>query len=176
MKDKVAINLATHPARKAAKKGPTLPPDRGEATAEMEPLLIGETSRFRGPLTDLAIELVQKSARFRGSLPESLLNSLADLVRAMNCHYSNLIEGHYTHPIDIERAQKSDYSQDVGKRNLQFEAKAHIEVQKWIDEGGLSGRATTAEGICEIHRRFCELLPEDLLWIENPETDRKSVV
>ena len=131
--------------------------DRGESIAEMEPLLIGETSRFRGPLTDLAVELVQKSARFRGSLPESLLTSLADFVRAMNCYYSNLIEGHYTHPIDIERAKKSDYSKDVGKRNLQFEAKAHIEVQKWIDEGGLNGRATTAEGICEIHRRFCEL-------------------
>ena len=54
--------------------------DRGESIAEMEPLLIGETSRFRGPLTDLAVELVQKSARFRGSLPESLLASLADLV------------------------------------------------------------------------------------------------
>ncbi|PYT96919.1 MAG: hypothetical protein DMG38_22005 [Acidobacteria bacterium] len=40
--------------------------DRGESIAQMEPLLIGETSRFRGPLTDLAVELVQKSARFRG--------------------------------------------------------------------------------------------------------------
>ena len=96
MTDKVAINLATYPARKAAKKGPALSPDRGEAPAEMEPLLIGETSRFRGPLTDLAIDLVQKSARFRGSLPSSLLNSLADLVRSMNCYYSNLIEGHNT--------------------------------------------------------------------------------
>ena len=147
--------------------------DRGESIAEMEPLLIGETSRFRGPLADLAVELVQKSARFRGSLPESLLASLADLVRAMNCYYTNLIEGHYTHPIDIERAKKSDYSKDVGKRNLQLEAKAHIEVQKWIDEGGLIGRAVTVEGICEIHRRFCELLPEDLLWIENPETKER---
>jgi Fic family protein len=165
---------AKYPAIKAAKV-PVISraEDRGESIAEMEPLLIGETSRFRGPLTDLAVELVQKSARFRGSLPESLLTSLADLVRAMNCYYSNLIEGHYTHPIDIERAQKKDYSKDVGKRNLQLEAKAHIEVQKWIDEGGLNGRAVTVEGICEIHRRFCELLPEDLLWIENPETKER---
>jgi Zn-finger domain-containing protein len=37
----------------------------------------------------------------------------------MNCYYSNLIEGHDTHPIDIERALKNDYSKDVGKRNLQ---------------------------------------------------------
>src|ERR1700720_4196906 len=148
MKDKVAINLATYPARKAAKKGPALPPDRGEATAEMEPLLIGETSRFRGPLTDLAVELVQKSARFRGSLPESLLTSLADLVRSMNCYYSNLIEGHYTHPADIERAIKDVYSKDPNKRDLQLEANAHITVQQWIDAGGLrGGRALTADGI-----------------------------
>jgi hypothetical protein len=51
---------------------------------------------------------------------------LADLVRSTNCYYSNLIEGHDTHPIDIERALKNDYSKDVGKRNLQLEAKAHI--------------------------------------------------
>ena len=60
----------------------------------MEPLLIGETSRHRGTLTDLAVELAQKAAGFRRSLPESLSASLADLVRAMNCYYSNLIEGH----------------------------------------------------------------------------------
>jgi Fic family protein len=161
-------------AKKAAETRAISPAeDRGESIAEMEPLLIGETSRFRGRLTDLAVDLAQKSARFRGSLPESLLTSLADLVRAMNCYYSNLIEGHYTHPIDIERAQKNDYSTDARKRNLQLEAKAHIEVQKWIDEGGLKGRAVTVEGICEIHRRFCELLPEDLLWIENPETKER---
>jgi Fic family protein len=171
MKDQVAIHLAKNPAKKAAKKSPALPPDRGEAAAEMEPLLIGETSRFRGPLTDLAIDLVQKSARFRGSLPSSLLNSLADLVRSMNCYYSNLIEGHNTHPVDIERALKNDYSKEPHKRNLQLEAKAHITVQKWIDGGGLRNeRAVSEDGICEIHRRFCAELPEELLWREDPDT------
>ena len=80
--------------------------DRGELVSLMEPLLIGEGSRHRGALTDLALDLAQKSAGFRRSLPESLLASLADLVRAMNCYYSNLIEGHDTHPVDIERALK----------------------------------------------------------------------
>ena len=67
--------------------------DRGEAVAMMEPLLIGAGSRQRAGLTDLALELAQKSAGFRRSLPPSLLVSLADLVRSMNCYYSNLIEG-----------------------------------------------------------------------------------
>src|SRR3989475_11009464 len=137
-------------------------PDRGESVGLMEPVLISETSRHRAALTDLALELAQKSAGFRRSLPPSLTASLAGLVRAMNCYYSNLIEGHDTHPINIERALKGDYSKDARKRDLQLEAKAHIVVQQWIDAGTLrSGRAIRAETIAEIHRRFCELLPED---------------
>ena len=134
--------------------------DRGEPISAMEPLLIGADSKHRAALTDLAVELAARSAGFRRSLPESLFGSLATLVRAMNCYYSNLIEGHDTHPIDIERALKDDYSQDAKKRDLQLEAKAHIAVQHWIDTGGLKAPATTTDAILEIHRRFCELLPE----------------
>src|SRR3974377_1019095 len=141
--------------------------DRGEPVSVMEPLLITDSSPHRGELTDLALDLAQKSAGFRRSLPPTLLASLADLVRAMNCYYSNLIEGHDTHPVDIERALKNDYSQDARKRDLQLEAKAHMAVQQWIDNGGLKNRAVTIDSITEIHRRFCELLPEDLLWIED---------
>src|ERR1700731_693077 len=150
--------------------------DRGESVSLMEPLLIGETSRHRGKLTDLALELAQKAAGFRGSLPESLLPSFAGLVGATKCYHSNLIEGHDTHPVDIERALKNDYSKDARKRDLQLEAKAHITVQEWIDGGGLKGRALTGDGIREIHRRFCELLPEDLLWVEDPETKERAKV
>jgi Fic family protein len=147
--------------------------DHGEMVSMMEPMRIGESSRYRGILTDLTLELVQKSAGLRRSLPETMLSSLADLVRAMNCYYSNLIEGHDTHPVDIERALKNDYSQDARQRDLQLEAKAHIAVQKWVDGGGLRGRAVSSVGICEIHARFCELLPEDLLWVEDPQTKER---
>ena len=150
--------------------------DRGEVISLMEPLLIGDDSRHRAALIDLALELAQKSAGFRRSLPERLLASLADLVRSMNCYYSNLIEGHDTHPIDIERALKNDYSKDAKKRDLQFEAKAHIRVQQWIDSGILRGRALTADSICEIHHRFGELLPDNLLWIEDLATKKRIKV
>ncbi len=139
----------------------------------MEPLLIADGSRHRGELLDLALDLAQRSAGFRRSLPAALLASLADLVRAMNCYYSNLIEGHDTHPVDIERALKNDYSHDRRKRDLQVEAKAHIAVQQWIDTGGLKGGAVSAGAIAEVHRRFCELLPEDLLWVEDPTTHER---
>ncbi len=146
------------------------PIDRGESTGLMEPMLVGESSPRRTILTDLAIELAARSAGFRSSLPHGVIYALAQLVRAMNCYYSNLIEGHNTHPIEIERALKNNYSADAKKRELQIEAKAHIAVQQWIDEGGLNSQETTAEGLREIHRRFCEHLPETLLWVENPDT------
>ena len=147
--------------------------DSGENTTLMEPLLIGSDSRHRPVLTDLAVELAMQSAGFRRSLPNGVLTALATLVRAMNCYYSNLIEGHDTHPVDIERALKDDYSAEPDQRNLQLEAKAHIEVQKWIDDGGLTNRAVAADSLVDMHRRFCDRLPEDLLWVEEPDTKER---
>src|SRR5262245_1649667 len=106
--------------------------DRGEPIGLMEPMLVGDASRHRAELTDLALELAQRSAGFRRSLPEGLTASLADLVRSMNCYYSNLIEGHDTHPVEIERALKGELSADPAQRDLQLEAQAHIAVQRWI--------------------------------------------
>ena len=150
--------------------------DRSEPIGLMEPLVIGEDWPHRAALTDLALELAQKSAGFKRSLPERLRISLSDLVRTTNSYYSNLIEGHATHPIDIERALKDDYSKEAKKRHLQLEAKAHIAVQQWIDSGGLKGRAVTADGIREIHKRFYDQLPKDLLWVEDPVTKEKIEV
>lgn len=147
--------------------------DRGESPTQMEPLLVRDSSKHRGELADLALELAQKATGLSRSLPPSIAQSLATLVRSMNCYYSNLIEGHDTHPIDIERALKQDYSANPEKRDLQLEAKSHIEVQQWIDQGGLTASPFSQAAILEIHRRFCEGLPEDLLWVENPETGDK---
>ena len=150
--------------------------DRDETVSLMEPLLISGASKHRGPLSDLALELAAQSARLLGSLPKYAQHSLADLARAMNCYYSNLIEGHDTHPDDIERALKNDYSTNTKRRNLQLEAKAHITVQKWIYEGGLKDHAASVDSLREIHRRFCELLPDELLWAENPENGERMEI
>lgn len=147
--------------------------DRGESIGLMEPLILEEGYSKRPALSELAFELAQKSAAFRSRLPDSMVASLATLVRSMNCYYSNLIEGHDTHPIEIERALKNDYSADPKKRDLQLEARAHIAVQQWIDEGGIAGRILASETFCEIHRRFFAELPEELMWVENPETKER---
>lgn len=163
-------------AIKPAKMQDQMAQDDGETIGLFEPLMVSEGSAHRSELNDLALELAEKSAAFRSSLPDSVAVALADLVRAMNCYYSNLIEGNNTHPIDIERAMEGDYSADPKKRDLQLEAKAHIEVQKWIDEDGLADQPTAPTSIIEIHKRFCELLPEDLLWVEYPSTGERVKV
>jgi Fic family protein len=150
--------------------------DRGEPVSSMEPMRISESSRHRGALADLAVELAGHSAGFRRSLPKGVLTALADLVRVMNCYYSNLIEGHDIHPVDIEGALRNECSTNADKRNLQLEAKAHIAVQKWIDEGALRGRAVSAEGLIEVHKRFCECLPDELLWVDNPDNRERTRV
>ncbi len=150
--------------------------DDGETIGLFEPLMVSEGSPARAGLNDLVLELAEKSAAFRSGLPTSIVEALADLVRAMNCYYSNLIEGHDTHPINIERAMQGDYSADPQKRNLQLEAKAHVAVQKWIDEDGMAELPTAPASIIELHRRFCELLPPELLFVETPQTGERIPV
>lgn len=150
------------------------PDDRGEDSSLLEPLNIAHDSPRRQELANLATQLLAESKDFAGALPPSLRRPLADLVRSMNCYYSNLIEGHDTHPIDIERALREDYSADPEKRDLQLEAKAHIAVQTWIDDGGLGDRAATDQSaLREVHERFCSELPDSLLWATNPTTNER---
>lgn len=150
--------------------------DRQESRSLMEPMLLRQGSPGSAVLGDKALLLAQESAALRASMHPRLVSALADLVRAMNCYYSNLIEGSDTHPIQIERAMAKDYSQEPAKRDLQLEAVAHIQVQAWIDAGGLAGRETTVEGLCEIHRRFCEALPPALLRARDAKTGKELPV
>ena len=162
-----------HQPDKPLKKAPTLrPPDRDEHTTLMEPLLL-QSDNYKDELDDLVLTLVLESASFKSSMPPAFVQALSQLVRSMNCYYSNLIEGHDTHPIDIERALKGDYSSDYEKRNLQLEAEAHIAVQAWIDEGKMLGSPMTLANLLEIHRKFYDLLPDELQWVADPQTKTK---
>lgn len=134
--------------------------------ASMEPLL-PESSR---ELEDLAIELTSAASRFAARLHPIMRTSVGDLVRSMNCYYSNLIEGHNTLPVDIDRAMAGDFAHDPEKRNLQLEARAHIEVQQLIDRGEMPFPVLSLDGICWMHGEFCRRLPDELLIVRNPDT------
>ena len=150
-------------------------PDRGEPITIVEPLIPEEASKHRPRLNDLVLELTDASAELRGAIPEGMRAPLAEAIRAMNCYYSNLIEGHHTHPVDIERALNDDFSTSPEQRDLQLEARAHIRVQAWIDGGGLADHPLAPESLLEIHRRFCADLPEDLLWLDAPDGTRLRI-
>lgn len=94
----------------------------------------------------------------------------------MNCYYSNLIEGHDTRPIDIERALRSDLVAEPGRRDLQLEAAAHIAVQAAIDAGELDQLAAPSALMLEIHRRFYLRLPEALRTVEERGSGRRVEV
>src|SRR5260370_40030449 len=81
----------------------------------------------RRHLIDLSFELGQEAARLGATLHPVVKAEVGNLVRAMNCYYSNLIEGHNTLPRDIQRAMAGNFSAELEKRDLQLEARAHIE-------------------------------------------------
>lgn len=119
--------------------------DRGASIGLMEPLLVSDTPRHSFSLSDFAVDLAAKAAGLRRSLPGGVAGSLANLARAVNCYYSNLIQGHDTHPVDIERALKGDYSTDPRKRDLQLEAKAHLDACDQTRRNDLDGRGHLSE-------------------------------
>jgi Fic family protein len=118
-----------------------------------------------------AFTLIAEANQLAGRVHPIVQQSVGELVRSMNCYYSNLIEGHNTHPRDIDRALAAEFSDDREKRNLQREAVAHICVQRMIDEGNDPAvwPITTAYARW-LHREFCERLPEDMLLVVNTDT------
>ncbi len=142
--------------------------------AAMEPMLPQDS---RQTVENLAVELVAKSHQLAGQIRPEVRHSVGELVRSMNCYYSNLIEGHNTHPRDIDRAMDEEYSTDPGKEALQREARAHIEVQRLIDAGDDPKEHPASEVYVRwIHREFCSRLPDALLWVEHPMTKRRVKV
>jgi Fic family protein len=126
----------------------------------MEPLLI----RGDALLSELAIQLIRDSAALGSQLPAVTRRRVAGVLRHMNSYYSNLIEGHGTHPIDIDNALKNQYAADPKKRALQLESKAHVEVQILIErrlaeEPELN--VCSPEFLRWAHREFYERVPEE---------------
>lgn len=145
--------------------------------SSMEPLFPDDAS---GKLESLATTLVSKAAKLSGTLHHNTQLAIADCFRPMNSYYSNLIEGHDTHPIDIERALHDDFSENKTNRVLQEEARAHINLYKKI----ASEIKTTSSGVMpssteyikSIHHRFYEFLSEDFKEVKSLSGDLKIVV
>lgn len=131
-----------------------------ETTYRIEPCLL---ENIPIGITDLIANLTTSSERIAGRLHPRTAASLAELVRIMNCYYSNLIEGHNTKPRDIERALADDLEKDELRRNFQIEARAHVRLQQTIDRlyaaGNMPEPAST-EFLRWLHKEFYHDAPD----------------
>lgn len=138
-----------------------------ETPGRIEPCRLEAVSE---EINDLVAVLAAGSAKLGARLHPRTAANLADLVRIMNCYYSNLIEGHNTHPRDIERALGGDLAEDKDRRNLQVEAAAHVRVQRKVDVMEAEGRLpepASSDFIQWLHREFYRDASPDMLRIEN---------
>jgi Fic family protein len=136
-----------------------------ETPARLEPCQLGSYSER---LADLISAITGTATTLGARLHPRSAESLADLVRVMNCYYSNLIEGHDTRPRDIERALFDELETEPERRNLQLEARAHIRVQKAIDDQqarGSLGEPATRAFVRWVHEQFYADAPAELTTI-----------
>ena len=81
-------------------------------------------------LIELSEYVCYESALLSGNHNFVVLQELREMLRLINSYYSNRIESEGTHPIDIEKAMRKEFSNDAKEKKLQMLSLAHIEVQK----------------------------------------------
>jgi Fic family protein len=137
-----------------------------ETPARIEPCLLDNSSP---EIVDLVASLSGAAHSLGSRLHPRSAESLAELVRVMNCYYSNLIEGHNTTPREIERALANQLDEVAERRNLQIEARAHIRLQREVDRRHKTGdlpEPASVSFIRWLHRSFYQDAPEAMLIIE----------
>lgn len=139
--------------------------------SSMEPML---PQRNQAVLYEMAATLIKKTSALGARLHPRTAASMRELLRSMNSYYSNLIEGHNTHPLSIDRALKNEFEKDPKKKNLQLLALAHIEVQKLAEERlskNSNEDVSSPAYIQWLHQEFYKRLPEEFLAVKKPGGD-----
>ena len=142
-----------------------------EVPTRIEPARLEDTPEA---VADAIVALSSASAVLGARLHPATAANLSDLVRLMNCYYSNLIEGHNTRPRDIERALAGDLDEDEGRHNLQIEAAAHVRLQEKIDRLAAEDRLpepASCNFIRWLHAEFYRDAPEAMLRIKSAHAE-----
>lgn len=125
--------------------------------SEFEPLL---PQRRRGALAATAATVIERSIALTGATHPTTVETLRGLLREMNSYYSNRIEGQSTHPLDIARALRSDYSSREPTALLQRLALAHIHAEQEL-EGPVTSEVLTIGFLRRAHSAIYAKLPEN---------------
>ncbi|MGJ8625040.1 MAG: Fic family protein [Yoonia sp.] len=147
-----------------------------ETPGRIEPCFFEE--HIPAELADLSVDIQREASGLGQGLHPDSAAELADLVRVMNCYYSNLIEGHNTRPRDIEKAL-SGAELEEETRPLALEARAHVIVQRAIDEMHRNGTMpvpTSVEFLTWVHQAFYDEMPEEFRVIEHPNGTSEPIV
>lgn len=113
-------------------------------------------------LVDEAKEIVTQSHRLTRAAHPTSLSRIRDLVRSMNAYYSNLIEEQSTHPANINRALRKDFSDNPVVARKQRIALAHIEAEKAVEVISYArDHPFSVDAIKACHKSFYERLSEE---------------
>lgn len=108
-------------------------------------------------LYEITQAITATTLSLRGAVNSTTGEALAKLLRSMNSYYSNKIEGHSTHPVNIERGLHKDFSDKPNIAKLQRLAVAHIEaeeeIESWIN-ADKNFSPFSIENILKIHESF----------------------
>lgn len=147
-----------------------------ETPDRIEPCFFEE--HIPAELADLCVDIQREASGLGQGLHPDSAAELADLVRLMNCYYSNLIEGHNTLPREIEKALTGAELEEE-TRPLALEARAHVIVQRAIDEMHRNGTmpvATSVEFLTWVHQAFYDEMPKEFRVIEHPNGTSEPIV
>ena len=130
-----------------------------DAPHQFEPLL---PAQRLDELRDMTRAIFESSAALKNATAEPVRQALRDVVRSMNSYYSNLIEGQGTHPANIERALRKDFSTKPDVARRQRLALAHIDAEIELERRiTTEASALGSSFLQEAHRSLYGRLPEE---------------
>jgi len=114
-------------------------------------------------LTDKAAKIVREAMLLAGAAHPVSRAVIRERVRSMNSYYSNRIEGQGTHPLNIERALKKQFSDKPDVARLQRLAVAHIEAEIELEQHVQAGESPLSAQflIAAHHALYSRLTPPD---------------
>lgn len=110
---------------------------------QSEPLI---PSELPSALTDKAADIVRAATRLTAAAHPTTHAAVRELVRSMNSYYSNRIEGQSTHPLNIERALRKEFSDKPDVARLQRVALAHIDAERELENRVADGESAMSSG------------------------------
>jgi Fic family protein len=134
----------------------------------MEPLLPDSQENI---LAELTKEITFHAGCLSGSrIPQKTKEGIEKVVQQMNSYYSNLIEGHKTSPLEVEKALNQHFDKDPKKKELQQLGVAHIETEEIIKRR-LKDEPTvniwSSDFLKMIHREFYRRMSPELRAIKS---------